>query len=150
MTQNEGHAARKKAGYEKAEGGIPEVCPQCGRPLKGAGLEEFLGRFGITDEVLSNVSGQLENVGIEEYLNTARECLKQSVDNVRLYVKENPAKAAVAVAVLALGASLVWSSAQQAPTEEIEDRFRQLELNRALAGPRHRLDEVLSELGVAV
>lgn len=59
-------------------------------------------------------------------------------------------RAAWSAAVIALGVGLVWSFAQQPPTEEAEDRVRQFELKRALVGPKVRLDEVLSELGLAV
>lgn len=172
MTQNEGHSAPNKTGCEP-ENGIRQregsaltgdvhhtkfsvddddgVCPDCGQALESGGLEQFLGRLGITEEMLSNLKGQLQNIDVDEYLNTAREYLQQRGDDVQLYAKENPAKVAVGVAALALGAGLIWrNSVYQADTKKLEDRVRQLELRLALAGRRYRLDEVLSELGVAV
>lgn len=149
MPQNECHPAPNKTDTELS-GSDTGICPQCGHALKSTGLEEFLGRLGISEEMLSNLKGQIQNLDTDEYLNTAREYLKQSGDDVQLYMKENPAKVAVGVAALAFGAGMVWGFAHQARTEELEDRFRQLELKRVLAGPKYRLDEVLSELGVAV
>jgi hypothetical protein len=171
MSQNEGHSAPKKTGYEAANdirehegsaftvdvhdtkfsGNDTGICPHCGQALESSDLEQLLGRLGITQEMLSNLKDQFQNVDVDEYLTTARESLKRSGNDLQLYVKENPAKVAAGVAALALGAGLVWSSfAHQADTEELEDRVRQLELRIALAGPKYRLDEVLSELGVAV
>lgn len=168
MTQNGGRSALNKTdcepenGMQEHDGSVltgdvhhtklnPGICPNCGQALKSGGLEHFLGRLGITEEMLSNLKGQLQNVDVDEYLNTAREYLEQSGDNVQLYAKENPAKVAVGIAALALGAGLVWSNfARQADTEKLEDRIRQLELRLALDGRRYKLDGVLSELGVAV
>jgi hypothetical protein len=127
------------------------VCRHCGHALQSSGLEQFLRRLGISEEMVSNLKGSFQNLDVDEYLNTAREYLQQSGDNVQLYAKENPAKVAVSIAVLALGAGMVLRSlGHQADTEKLEDRLRQLELRLALAGRRYRLDEVLSELGVAV
>jgi hypothetical protein len=170
MTQNERQSAPSKTGYE-AENGLAEhdgsaltgdvhqaelgvgdvgMCPHCGNALNSTAVEQLLGRLRITEEMLSNLKGQCQNVDIDEYLNTAREYLKDSRDTVQRYAKENPARVAAGVAALALGASLVWSYRYLARSEELEDRFRQLELQFALAGPKYRLDEVLSELDVAV
>jgi hypothetical protein len=171
MSQNEGLSAPKKTADE-AENGIGQhdgaapagnvhdaklsgndtgICSHCGHALKGSGLEQFLDRLGISEEMLNKLKGQLQNADVEEYLNSAREYLDGSGKDVPFYVKENPAKVAVGVAALALGAGLVWSSfAHRTDTAELEDRVRQLELRLALAGPRHGLDEVLSELGIAV
>src|SRR5215212_802715 len=47
------------------------LCPTCGQSTRGGGLEQFLGRLGITDDMMNNLKGQFQNVDIDEYLNTA-------------------------------------------------------------------------------
>jgi hypothetical protein len=127
--------------------GASDVCPHCGQSLKGS-LDQFLGRLGVTEEMVRNLKGQFQNVDIDEYLNTAREYLKGTGGKAQVYAKENPGKVAAGVAALVLGAGLIWSREKRAGTQELEDRFRQLELKRALAGRKYRLEEVLGELGV--
>jgi hypothetical protein len=143
-----------RVGAVEDEGAITgrstEACPHCGQPLKGSGLEQFLGRLGITEEMVSNLKGQFQNVEIDEYLNTARDYLKGTGGKAEVYAKENPGKVAAGVAALAFGAGLLWCRNQGTETQELEDRFRQLELDRALAGRKYRLEEVLSELGVTL
>jgi len=71
------------------------------------GLEQFLGKLGITDEMIGNLKNQMQNVDVEEYLNTAREYLKTGGDKAKTFAKENPGKVAAGVAVLAVGAGLL-------------------------------------------
>ena len=85
-------------------------CPHCGQSLKGGGLEQFLGRLGITDEMISNLKTQFQNVEIDEYLNTARDYLKDGSGKATTYAKENPGKVAAGVAALALGAGLIYAA----------------------------------------
>ena len=73
-------------------------------------VEQLLGRFGITDETLNNLKSMLQNVDVEEQLNTAREYLRNSSEKAKTYTKENPAKVAAGVAVLAIGAGLLISA----------------------------------------
>ncbi len=80
-------------------------CPHCGKPLN-RGLEQFLEKLGIGDEIINNV----KNVDVEEYLNTAREYLRGSGDKAKTFAKENPGKAAAGVAVLAIVAGLLISA----------------------------------------
>ena len=88
-----------------------DLCPHCGQSLKsGTGLEQFLGRLGITDEMISNLKTQFQNVEIDEYLNTARDYLKDSSGKATTYAKENPGKVAAGVAALALGAGLIYAA----------------------------------------
>src|SRR5437870_3388922 len=48
------------------------ICPECGQPLGGnRGLEQFLGKLGISEEMIDNLRTQMQNVDIDEYLNTA-------------------------------------------------------------------------------
>jgi len=87
------------------------VCPNCGQSLnRGAGLEQFLGKLGITEEMINNLKTQFGNVDIDEYLNTAREYLKDGSSKAQTYAKENPGKVAAGVAALALGAGLLYAA----------------------------------------
>ncbi len=87
------------------------TCPQCGQPLGGnRGLEQFLGKLGISEEMINNLRAQMQNVDIDEYLNTAREYLKSSGEKAKTFTKENPGKVAAGVAVLAVGAGLLISA----------------------------------------
>ena len=86
------------------------TCAHCGKPLGTHGLEEFLGKVGISDDVINNLKGQLQNVDVEQYLNTARDYLKGNSGKVKDYAKDNPGKIAAGVAVLAVGAGLLISA----------------------------------------
>lgn len=85
------------------------TCPTCGRSASN-GLEQFLGRLGITDEMMNNLKGQFQNVDIDEYMNTARSYLKDGSTKATSYAKENPGKVAAGVAALALGAGLIYAA----------------------------------------
>ena len=136
----------ESTGWNSGTSGDPGTCPQCGQ--SGGGLDQFLGRLGITTEMLDSLKGQFENIDIDDYLNTACQYLKDGSGKATTYAKDNPGKIAAGIAVLALGAGLIWSTCQT--TQDVEDRSRQLELKRALGGRKYRLDEVLRELDVAV
>jgi len=86
------------------------VCSHCGQSLNRGGLEQFLGRLGITDEMINNLKTQFANVEVDEYLNTARDYLKTGGDKASTYAKENPGKVAAGVATLALGAGLLYAA----------------------------------------
>jgi hypothetical protein len=97
-------------GYGASSGGTETgPCPTCGRAASG-GLEQFLGRLGITDDMVSNLKGQFQNVDIDEYLNTARTYLKDGSGKATTYAKDNPGKVAAGVAALALGAGLIYAA----------------------------------------
>jgi hypothetical protein len=89
-------------------------CAQCGRPLNASGadhgLEQFLGKVGISDDMINNLRTQFQNVDVEQYLNTAREYLKGNSGKAKEFAKENPGKIAAGVAVLAVGAGLLISA----------------------------------------
>jgi hypothetical protein len=87
-----------------------DSCPHCGQSLNRGGLEQFLGRLGITDDMIDNLKTQFQNVEIDEYLNTAREYLKNSSGKATTYAKENPGKVAAGVAALAFGAGLIYAA----------------------------------------
>jgi hypothetical protein len=92
-------------------GGGTETCAHCGQSLRsGGGLDQFLGKLGITEDMIGNLKGQFQNVDIDEYLNTARDYLKDSGGKAQTYAKENPGKVAAGVAALALGAGLLYAA----------------------------------------
>lgn len=94
-----------------------DLCPHCGHALKGiGGLEQFLGRLGITEDMISNLKTQFQNVEIDEYLNTARDYLKDSSGKATTFAKENPGKVAAGVAALALGAGLIYAATNRDKT----------------------------------
>jgi hypothetical protein len=85
------------------------VCPTCGQS-RNSGLEQFLGRLGITDDMIGNLKNQFQNVDVDEYMNTARDFLKNGSTKASTYAKENPGKVAAGVAALALGAGLIYAA----------------------------------------
>lgn len=97
-------------GYGATSATDSGTCPTCGRGSSGGGLEQFLSRLGITDEMMNNLKGQFQNVDIDEYLNTARTYLKDGSSKATTYTKENPGKVAAGVAALALGAGLIYAA----------------------------------------
>jgi hypothetical protein len=89
------------------------ICSTCGakhNPGVNRGLDQFLGRLGISEEMVNNLKSSMQNVDVEEYLNTAREYLKTGSDKAASFAKENPGKVAAGVAVLAVGAGLLISA----------------------------------------
>jgi hypothetical protein len=60
--------------------------------------------------MVTNLKTSMQNVDVEEYLNTARDFLKGGSDKATTYAKENPGKVAAGVAVLAVGAGLLISA----------------------------------------
>lgn len=88
------------------------TCPTCGQAT-GGGLEQFLGRIGISDDMVNNLKTSFANVDIDEYLNTAREYLKDGGGKATTFAKDNPGKVAAGVAVLAVGAGLLINSMRE-------------------------------------
>ena len=87
------------------------TCASCGQPLGGnSGLEQFLGKLGISDDMITNLKSSMQNIDVEEYLNTARDYLKSGSSKATEFAKENPGKVAAGVAVLAVGAGLLISA----------------------------------------
>ena len=82
------------------------VCPHCGASTN-KGVEQFLARLGISEEIVQNLKESITTENVDEYLNAAREYLKSSGDKARTFTKENPGKVAAGVAVLAIGAGLL-------------------------------------------
>lgn len=84
------------------------VCASCGQALDGnRGLDQFLSKLGISDDMIANLKSSMQNIDIEEYLNTAREYLKSGTNKATSYAKENPGKVAAGAAVVAIGAGLL-------------------------------------------
>ncbi len=113
-----GTSAAGESGAHGAPASAEQYCTHCGHELgESKGLEQFLGRLGISGDMFSNLKGQFQNVDIDEYLNTAREYLKGSSTKVTSYTKENPAKVAAGVAALALGAGLIYAAVNRDKTD---------------------------------
>jgi hypothetical protein len=88
-----------------------DICPACGQSrTENRGLEQFLGHLGVSDEMINNLKTQMQNVDMDQYLNTAREYLNAGTTKATNYAKENPGKVAAGVAALAVGAGLLISS----------------------------------------
>jgi hypothetical protein len=101
-------------GFGTQSGTDTAICPHCGQSMSGGGgLEQFLGRLGITNDMINNLKGQFQNVDIDEYMNTARDFLKNNGGKAGTYAKENPGKVAAGVAALALGAGLLYAAANR-------------------------------------
>src|SRR5471030_1691789 len=69
-----------------------ETCTSCGRSMNdnaGNSLDAFLGKIGISDDMLDKLKGSMQNVDVEEYLNTARDYLKGSSGKAKTFTKEN-------------------------------------------------------------
>ena len=97
-------------GFNVASGTDAGVCSHCGQSLNRGGLDQFLNRLGIDDEMINNLKTQFQNVEIDEYLNTARDYLKDSGNKAQTFAKDNPGKVAAGVAALALGAGLIYAA----------------------------------------
>ena len=78
--------------------------------LEGERVKTAPVKLGISDEMVDNLRTQMQNVDLEEYLNTARDYLKSSSAKAKTFTKENPGKVAAGVAVLAVGAGLLISA----------------------------------------
>ena len=84
------------------------VCASCGQPLSGnRGIEQLLGKLGISDEMIVNLKSSMQDIDIDEYLNTARDYLKNGTNRATTFARENPGKVAAGAAVLAIGAGLL-------------------------------------------
>ena len=64
------------------------TCPHCGQSMnRNSGLEQFLGKIGISDDMINNLRSSMQNVDVEEYLNTARDYLKSSGEKAKSFTK---------------------------------------------------------------
>lgn len=86
-------------------------CDHCGQPLDGSGvnsgLEQFLGKLGINEDMINNLKSSIAKVDIDEYLDTARHYLRKNSRKARTYARRNPGKVIVGAVVLAVGAGLL-------------------------------------------
>lgn len=87
------------------------TCPTCGHNAKA--LEQFLGKLGISEEMIRNLKSSLDNVDVDEYLDTAREYLRTGGNRAVSYAKEHPGQVAAGVAVLAVGAGMLINSLRE-------------------------------------
>ena len=80
------------------------TCASCGQPLgRGRGLEQFLGKLGISEEMIANLN-------VDEYIDAARDYLKEGTNKATAYAKENPGKVAAGAAAVVIGAGLLISA----------------------------------------
>ncbi len=86
-----------------------EICPHCGQSIN-RGVEQFLGKLGMSNETIDNIKSSLQNVDVEEYLNTARDYVRSNSEKAKSFTKDNPGKVAAGIAVLAVGAGLLISA----------------------------------------
>jgi hypothetical protein len=126
-----------------------DTCPTCGQQKDRGGMGQFLGRLGITDEMVSNMKSSWDNVDIDEYLNTARDYLKDGSNKASRFAKENPGKVAAGVAVLALGAGLLYNATRDKSSVEVEftpdyDRDRVVTTEQSGGGDRLRTDRAIN------
>ena len=91
-----------------------ETCSHCGQPIHGSSsIEQFLGKIGLSEDMITNLKAQMGNVDVEHYLDTARDYLagvKTSGNKAKEFARENPGKVAAGVAVLAVGAGILLNS----------------------------------------
>jgi hypothetical protein len=87
-----------------------DICPTCGHNRSMKGLEQFLGKLGLSEDMVRTLRSSLDNVDLDEYLNTARDYLKTGSSKAQAFAKENPGKVAAGVAVLAIGAGMLVNS----------------------------------------
>jgi len=106
---NSGFGATNASDMGKSRSNATETCASCGQPLN-RGLEQFLGRLGISDDMINNLKTSMQDIDVDEYLNTARDYLKNNSDKAKTFAKDNPGKVAAGVAVLAVGAGLLISA----------------------------------------
>jgi hypothetical protein len=89
-------------------------CPDCGAVINAEQeVHRFLGRLGISEDVIDSLKNSMAKVDVDECLTTARNYLTVSSSKATHFVKENPGKVATGVAVLALGAGLLVSSLRE-------------------------------------
>jgi hypothetical protein len=93
--------------------GTDGICPTCGHSRNSKGLEQFLGKLGISDEMIRNLKSSMDNVDVDEYLNVARDYLRTGTSRAANFALENPAKVAAGVAVLAVGAGMLINSLRE-------------------------------------
>ena len=95
-----------------SDSNVGGTCETCGQPIN-RGLEQFLGKLGISDEMIRNLKSSLDNVDVDEYLDTAREYLRTGGGRAVSYAKEHPGQIAAGVAVLAVGAGMLINSLRE-------------------------------------
>jgi hypothetical protein len=107
-----GYGTSSGSEFNTSPANTEHICSSCGAKHGGqnTGLEQFLGRIGISEEMMNNLKSSMQSVDVEEYLNTARDYLKNGSSKATTFAKENPGKVAAGVAVLAVGAGLLISA----------------------------------------
>src|SRR5258708_29603045 len=76
----------------------PSVCPTCGHvETVNSGLEQFLGRLGISDDMIEELKTSFQKVDLDEYLDTAPDYLNEPREKASMLAMQNPRKAVTGV-----------------------------------------------------
>ena len=92
-----------------------DICPTCGHSpdAQNKGLEQFLGRIGLSEDVIEQLKSSMQNVDVEQYLNSARDYISSGGKKAGTYAKDHPGRVAAGVAVLAVGAGLLINAMKE-------------------------------------
>jgi hypothetical protein len=90
------------------------VCDHCGQPLgQNRALQQFLGKVGINEEMMNALMNQMQNIDVEQYLNTARDYLKNTGEKAKTYSKDHPGQVAAAGVAVLVGAGLLINAMRE-------------------------------------
>jgi hypothetical protein len=76
-------------------------------PVAPTAVEQFLGRLGLSDEMIDKLKTSMSNIDLEEYLDTARTYLEKGAEQTTTFVKKNPGKVIAGAVVLGIGTALL-------------------------------------------
>lgn len=77
------------------------------------GLEQLLRKLGINDAMIENIRTSLQDVNLEEYLDSARDLLRENAEKAKDFARENPGKIAAGAVLLAVGLGLLISASKR-------------------------------------
>lgn len=77
------------------------------------GLEQLLRKVGISEATIENIRTSLQDVNLEEYLDDARNLLRENAGKARDFARENPGKIAAGAVLLAVGLGLLISATKK-------------------------------------
>ncbi len=77
------------------------------------GLEQLLRRIGVSDAMIENIRTSLQDVNLEEYLDDARNLLRENAEKAKDFARENPGKIAAGAVLLAVGVGLLISATKK-------------------------------------
>src|SRR5579864_4862549 len=77
------------------------------------GLEQLLRKLGISETMIENIRTSLQDVKFEEYLDDARNLLRENTEKAKDFARENPGKIAAGAVLLAVGLGLLISASKK-------------------------------------